>query len=298
MRIAIIPYEERHAIALAPDTAQDRLTWLEGAAEPGRTIADMTPDEHLLVVACSAIYRPISSRVVCKVSIIISEPPGFHARHYRFLRWFGGRYHRILTHNTRLLQARSNARFLAHGMTWVTDPHRDYSQKTSRISIVASGKNALEGHRLRLRLVEWGRREVPDLDVFGRAFRPIADKAEGHAPHMFSVVVENSREPGYFTEKIIDSLVCLSLPIYWGAPDIAHFFDQRGLIICTSEDELKHAMRVVTAQDYERRKPYLIENRKRALNYLGYDERAAQLLMDEDRLALPASPPRGTGRMS
>jgi hypothetical protein len=42
---------------------------------------------------------------------------------------------------------------------------------------------------------------------------------------MYSIVVESSSEPNYFTEKLIDCLVTKTIPIYWGCPNISEYFD-------------------------------------------------------------------------
>ena len=42
---------------------------------------------------------------------------------------------------------------------------------------------------------------------------------------MYSVAVESSNEPNYFTEKLIDCLITKTIPIYWGCPNISEYFD-------------------------------------------------------------------------
>jgi hypothetical protein len=43
---------------------------------------------------------------------------------------------------------------------------------------------------------------------------------------------ENSSVPGYITEKIIDAWVSGTIPIYWGAPDVAEHFNSEAFINC------------------------------------------------------------------
>ena len=64
----------------------------------------------------------------------------------------------------------------------------------------------------------------------GRGYAPFEAKEDGLAPYRASVVIENSREPSYISEKLIDAALCRTLPIYWGAPDVADWFDPAGLI--------------------------------------------------------------------
>ena len=41
------------------------------------------------------------------------------------------------------------------------------------------------------------------------------------ARYKFTLAFENSRAAGYVTEKLFQPLIAGSLPIYWGAPDVA-----------------------------------------------------------------------------
>lgn len=59
------------------------------------------------------------------------------------------------------------------------------------------------------------------------------------AKYKFSICYENSRVPGYITEKIFDSMFAGCVPVYWGAPDIGRhvpagcFIDRRAF--CSHE---------------------------------------------------------------
>jgi alpha(1,3/1,4) fucosyltransferase len=44
--------------------------------------------------------------------------------------------------------------------------------------------------------------------------------------HAFSMAFENSSSPGYVTEKITEPLAAGSVPVYWGAPDVAEHFNR------------------------------------------------------------------------
>jgi hypothetical protein len=51
-------------------------------------------------------------------------------------------------------------------------------------------------------------------------------KETGIDPYKYSIVLENSSQPNYFTEKLHDCLLLWSLPIYWGCPNIHEFFPE------------------------------------------------------------------------
>jgi len=50
---------------------------------------------------------------------------------------------------------------------------------------------------------------------------PCDDKHELISRYKFNIAYENTAYPGYITEKVIDAIVAGSVPVYFGAPDIA-----------------------------------------------------------------------------
>ena len=54
---------------------------------------------------------------------------------------------------------------------------------------------------------------------------PVADKQAFAAQYRFAITYENSRTPGYCTEKIVDAFAAGAIPIYWGDPGIKREFN-------------------------------------------------------------------------
>ncbi len=54
--------------------------------------------------------------------------------------------------------------------------------------------------------------------------------------YKFSIAFENRSEEGYLTEKICHAYLADSIPIYWGNPDIAKFFNIESFINCHDYD--------------------------------------------------------------
>ncbi len=52
--------------------------------------------------------------------------------------------------------------------------------------------------------------------------------------HKFSIAFENSSRSGYTTEKLVNSLVARTIPIYWGNPDVYKEFNEKRFINCHS----------------------------------------------------------------
>ncbi len=132
------------------------------------------------------------------------------------------------------------------GGAWVTP--LEFATKTKKVSMIASSKNDAPGHKLRH---EVARMSQGNIDLMGHGYKSIKSKLEGHADYRFSVVIENSSHPKYFTEKLIDCLLCKCVPIYWGATEISDIFDSKGILRANNADEILRLISGIDESDYE-----------------------------------------------
>jgi len=110
-------------------------------------------------------------------------------------------------------------------------------EKTHQMSAIASTMSHITGHRLRNDFIQRVEAEVPDVDVFGRGrARPLDDKWDGLAPYRYSLVIENSSQPDYWTEKIADAFLTYTVPLYFGATNIAEYFPEGSYIWLPMDD--------------------------------------------------------------
>lgn len=280
--IAIIPYAERFPEGLAK-LPLDRLEWPLG--RPDRlskgTVADMAATDHLITYPKTRLYLAPRGRRKAQLSLMIVEPDSVHAKHLRLARLFHRRFFRVLTKNAALLKAIPNAGHLVFGTTFLTDIHRPLPAKTRMCSLIASAKAMLPGHKLRHEIVAEVQARGLEVDIMGRGYRPFEDKADGLAPYRYSVIIENSRETAYFTEKLVDALICKTVPIYWGAPDIAQHFDPAGMIICQTADDIVSALLSLSEADYARRSAAIARNHTAALEAADLHGRAARHVLAE-----------------
>jgi hypothetical protein len=94
-------------------------------------------------------------------------------------------------------------------------------RKSKLISIIASNKGHTRGHRWRRELAAHLHAYFGDqIDIFGFGHNPISDKREATDKYAYSIVIENDARDFYVTEKIVDSLLGWSYPIYSGSPMI------------------------------------------------------------------------------
>ncbi len=104
-------------------------------------------------------------------------------------------------------------------------------KKKKKISIVASNKSWLPGHRKRLEFTRRLASHFKDkISVYGRGINPIDSKFDALAPYEYSIAIENSFIPDYFTEKIFECFLTYTVPVYYGCPNIEKYFDSDAFI--------------------------------------------------------------------
>jgi hypothetical protein len=171
----------------------------------------------------------------------------------------------ILTFDKQLLSLDKRFKFCPVGGCWIKPEDRSIAQKSQNVSIIASAKKDYMGQRLRHEVVsKFGDRIE---GVFGRGYKPLDNKIEGLKDFRYSIVIENCKTDYYFTEKLIDCFVTGTVPIYWGCPDIGRFFDQEGIIIFNSADDLEKLFENLSAEDYASRLSAIKNNFEAAKTY-------------------------------
>lgn len=281
MRIALLPYNTP-VRGQVRDIPASELRWLQGTADGAQTAADLNADDHLIVYPLRKTILGSFAGLNCKVSLLLPEPWKLNRRIYLPVMLVWPKFFRVLTFQRLIVRLVPNARFWIAADSWVGAPgDAEISAKSRNMSLIASAKMLLGGHKLRHTIARWVRAEKLDVDLCGLAYRPLANKRDGLLPYRFSVVIENSREYGYFTEKLVDALLCGTVPIYWGAPDVGKFFDPAGMLICRSEADLRAAILRADAALYEQMRPALLRNREAARQYVDPERRAANQLLAE-----------------
>ncbi|WP_370400636.1 glycosyltransferase family 10 domain-containing protein [Sulfitobacter sp. JB4-11] len=279
--IAVLPYGGRLGRAFARQPLDD-LHWPLG--RPTRlaqgVVGDLTRDDHLIVYPKTAMHFQLRWGVAAHVSMMVVEPEIIHARHLKLLRWTHRRFYRVLSHNDALLASIPNGILHPFGTTWIDEHAALKIDKTQNISLIASSKRDTEGHVLRHEVVDAIKAQGLDVAVLGRGYAPFADKADGLAPFRFSVVIENMRERNYFTEKIVDAVLCETVPIYWGCPNVAEFFDPDAIIACETKEDLLAALKRADAETYAAMRPALLRAKAQADHWADLEGRAARAIRD------------------
>lgn len=109
--------------------------------------------------------------------------------------------------------------------------------KSDKISIVTSRKRLTEYHDKRLQFVESLIEKIPDhLEVYGRGFRPVEDKADAILPYQYHLAIENGGGPHTWTEKLVDPWLCWAFPFYAGCDNVEEYFPRQSFEYINLDD--------------------------------------------------------------
>tara|TARA_R110000868_G_scaffold405811_1_gene685637 strand:+ start:3329 stop:4276 length:948 start_codon:yes stop_codon:yes gene_type:complete len=216
---------------------------------------------------------------------------------------FSSFYNLILTSNENLINKLPNAKLFLYGTTWlnkqigdktylgyVDDSFNGFSViKDNTISFLITNKHKqmieqVSGYQLRIKL--WSLKDnINNSTLFYCSneylnWRPEI-KHDGILPNndkmelfksKFSIIIENSQEKNYFSEKLIDCLLTKTIPIYWGCPNIEEYFNGDGFIFINDESDFLQKVNSINIEEYYNSKKDIIESnfqiaKKYSLNY-------------------------------
>lgn len=121
----------------------------------------------------------------------------------------------------------------------IANPH-----KTKKMSIMISNKYFAPGHEYRHKLVQQILNSDLDIDIYGRGCQlysqnhiidsrfkgPFQNSREMLEHYEYHICIENFQSEHYFSEKIIDPLLCNTVPIYLGCKNILQYFPSNNII--------------------------------------------------------------------
>ena len=190
------------------------------------------------------------------------------------------RYGTIYTYDSEVLKCPNAKKYLFGDTRILKSDYEniDISKKKFQVSSLTGFKTQTIGHRLRQDVYNsqhlfpsnyvffvsndnWlnDKRNNPSLGVKNEA------KIDLFREYQFAIVIENSQQENYFTEKLIDCLITKTIPIYWGCPNISEYFNTNGWIFPDSvESFYKNPL---TEDYYSKYTDVIEENYQKAISY-------------------------------
>ena len=277
--IAVLPYQSWKTFNLN-SLSLDLLEWPLGRPDrlKNGTIRDMIKNDHLITFPRKSVFLFPRPLIKAKISVMIVEPDAIHNLYINISKYLHWRFYKILTKNKYLLEEIHNTSFFYFGSTFIQNSDKIDLQKKNMASLIASNQNKLTGHKLRHEVVQHIKNNNFNVSVIGRGYRPFENKEDGLKSYRYSIVIENTSELDYFTEKVIDACLLETIPIYWGAPNISKYFDTRGFIVCKSIDQILQAIQTMSIDDYNSKIEWIKKNKIKAAYHANYVKRAAQVI--------------------
>jgi hypothetical protein len=137
-------------------------------------------------------------------------------------------------------------------------------RKEKDVSCISSKKSFLPGHKKRLEFVEKLKMQDLGIDFYGHGTNPINSKWDGLYPYKFSLAIENSSLPDYWTEKISDCFMAYTIPIYYGCTNIHDYFPEGSILHIDINDvdgAVKKIKDTISGDHYEKNLNALMEAR-------------------------------------
>lgn len=200
-------------------------------------------EDYDYAVAFNRSDEPIKNGV--KVITVIQEPSWSESHQYRDFLAFSDY---LIVHDALLFERTWNLKILGkiiespsymfyHDLV----DHKFYeeadsSRKSKKLSMIVSAFGFSWGnYRKRLNLLAKILDSDLDIDIFGRGFNlsdsrykgELEFKYTGLLPYEYSIAIENSNEKNYISEKFVDCVLCNTVPIYNGAPNVTEVYDER-----------------------------------------------------------------------
>jgi hypothetical protein len=154
----------------------------------------------------------------------------------------------ILTNNRQHIELNPDVfKFSPTAGCWIFPHDQLIHPKTKLVSAIFSDKRYTSGQALRHQIVtNFGKK----IETFGRGYFPLPNKIYGLKDYAFQIVIENTKQDYYFSEKLIDCFMTGTVPIYWGCPSIGDFFDINGMICFNDIHEMNYILSTINLDMY------------------------------------------------
>jgi len=236
------------------------------------------PEEETLatVFTDKDFFSPYVDSVKSKYKIaFVNECRTVHPFAYEWIGQVENKFDFIFTHDKELLNRGDKyIKIEGVGTTWIEDENAKVYDKTKLVSHIISDKSWCRGHKLRHIIAESIQGKI-EVDLWGSAYKPFDDKRTPLSDYCFSITVMNAKHDNYFTETLVDTFRCGTIPIFWGCENIGDYFNARGILSFKTGPELFEILDSLTEKKYREMLEYVEENYEIAKKYTNVDDRLA-----------------------
>jgi len=227
---------------------------------------------------------------------IITEPYCIRPHVYDFIKNNHNIFSLIITYDNEILNYNNSVKCL-YGTTFADK--NDNFIINNKISFLVGNKlyRYCGGHKLRHDIYYNFDKINKNLDIYISSFSPITNlynnkyigndlnsKNDLLNNYSYHLCIENSIQYNYFTEKIMDCFQTMTVPIYWGCPNIGDYFDIKGIIILDTLDynEIINKINSIDIDNFYSNNIESIKlNYTKSFQYLDYDIRLIDIINDK-----------------
>jgi hypothetical protein len=203
--------------------------------------------------------------------LVTTEPSSIKVYSHAFTSQFG----HVLTSQEPWAIHHPHAIFSQPGLNWFYGHDYNYIRdhpplnKTLDLSTVCSSKQQRHTlHHLRYEFTQRLKNVLPELEIFGHGVRPIESKTEALDSFRYHLAIENHLCRHHWTEKLSDSFLGLSLPFYFGCPNVFDYFPEGSVVPIDIRDfdaSVETIRQTIRENTWEKRLGLLQEARRRVL---------------------------------
>jgi hypothetical protein len=157
-------------------------------------------------------------------------------------------------------------------------------EKSIDLSVICSNKSYTENHSLRLEFVKILKNHFGDkLHWYGNGVNEIEKKSDIIFKSRYHIAIENDSRNNLVTEKLYDSFLGLSFPIYYGAPNVNELFDKDSLIsidINNINSSINSIENAIESNLYQKNFNQLLKSKNQVLNQFNIFNRLNRLVED------------------
>ena len=167
----------------------------------------------------------------------------------------------------------------SYSYMWHITPLKEIPVKKTTMSIMISNKYHITGHQYRHQLAQRILNDKIDVDIYGNGCKLYElpnhknmkgkfDSIEPYEHYDFHIAIENCATPHYFSEKIINTLLCGTTPVYWGCKNIDQYFPDNVICLTGSIDEDIEIIKKILANPEKYKKNIDINKIKKRVSFI------------------------------
>tara|TARA_Y100001970_G_C14207917_1_gene845157 strand:- start:221 stop:1258 length:1038 start_codon:yes stop_codon:yes gene_type:complete len=197
---------------------------------------------------------------------------------YKFIKKNHKKFDLILTHDKEILDNIKNSFFISATPPGLLFKNYNLYPKTKLVSFVYNiyNKNTkLYGYTLRKKIFDHFNLNNNPIDMFVSNQKKFIKKETFLKDYMFTIICLNNDQPFYFTDALLDPLICGTIPIYYGLDPkyLDLFFYKEGFLHFKTLDELIYLLEnKVNKTFYNNNYKFVKKNHEKIKEYYNQDD--------------------------